>query len=926
MANSSRFTSTPSAAATRVAATAKTLLRPTLALAFAALGTASAAVPYANDFATRSSGPAPSDRWMEAAYVPGALARRLASDTVNAVSPYAGDCQDGWAAKKGWSNGAVAYTVAADNGNQGLLANGTGNSYANSSSVIVQPFGNEFATGTLKLSVDVRTPAQTACLNPTGNAFAMLAPVFKSALDITSTSFQHPMRFGPGSMSNGSEWLLKALSRGKTSASAGDSNFGQYDTRNAIGAGTWIRYEAILNLDAGTYTATFANLGTMHPTAAAAAGTTYDFRTYEPGGGGSAAPTTLYFDTAMSDMTGGVAGLAFWTQGLKLAADAADAPMFDNVRVWHDGDLVYENDFATRRYRQVEPAATTAGAYALSPTTNSVSSVSYDHGTWENNYGVGESSCGEFLPATGSNGAECFGVDGWHRRAGGAGFSLLDPNKNGGYGWNNGAMLRVTKKSTLGVAAVPLGTTVTNGKVRLYFDLFPGRKTVMGSYTEAFAMCFLSGGGMGTATYTGSTSRDTIWKGKAVCGAGYYANGSANNEYNPGNICYGAGTLKANYSPSTAASMCNWHRYVVTADLGAKTYKMSVYMLGRTGQSMDYDISGLSPVAEGTTGFMTDAPASVDSLFIASQGHGDYNAYGSQTINGVDYNFGKFPCFDNLRVCLVNDDGSDGLDLFRCDFSDSVRAAVHAAAPLKTGIGLEGADRWTARGTAHGAISVMNDGTENNAAVLAGSSGGAGFAVQPFGFMSKGAASATFAADIRPPKYWSLPGGQAFVEVGGDAYYQGVSTPAGDWRATAPHLSFGFTCDTTTKSFGRYESLKFAAGTQAGLCAPTETSEVDSMHWYRVRVKAEPSAGSFSVRVYDQGTARPAPDSADGTPVATFSNVALPAFGPGGMTTFGLGGSGIPATYGGGLDDPTVALVDNLSADVKSAGTFYFLR
>ena len=242
--------------------------------------------------------------------------------------------------------------------------------------------------------------------------------------------------------------------------------------------------------------------------------------------------TTLSFQDALTDETGGVAGIALWTQGLKQAADAADAPMFDNVRVWHDGELVYENDFATRRYRQLAPAATTAGAYAPVPTTNAVLSAHYDHGSWENDYGVEEAPAGLLVPEAGTNGEDCEGWDGWRRRAGGAGFSLLDPNKNGGYGWANGTVLRVTKKNTLGVLAVPLGQAVTNGKVRLRFDLMPGRKSVLGNYTEAFAMCFLSGGGMGEAAYTGSTSRDTIWKGKAVCGAGYYINGPEMQEAN----------------------------------------------------------------------------------------------------------------------------------------------------------------------------------------------------------------------------------------------------------------------------------------------------------------------------------------------------------------------------------------------------------
>lgn len=900
----------------------ETFLFSALAVCAASV-TAEPRVPYSNDFTTRSSGPVPSGRWMETAYVAGPMSACLASAAITDASPYvgAGAYQDGWAPKSGWSSGSVEFSVVDDGGNMCAVANGTVDSFVDSSSVVLQPFANEFTTGTLRIAADIRTPPQSASFNPSGNAFAMVAPVYRAALGVTSVSFPIPLRFGPGSMSSGGEWNLRALTRGKASAGGSGANFGQYDTRNAIQAGGWVRYEAVLNLDAGTYTATFASLGTAHPTTETLPGEAFDFRTYEPGGGGSAAPTTLYFDSAMTEATGGIAGLAFHVLGLKRSAASA-APMFDNVRVWHNGELVYGNDFSLRRYRSLVPAGTTAGAYAVSPATNAVASAMYGHGSWTNDYGVSETTAGLLVPESGTANAPCEGWDGWRRRAGGAGFSLLNPNKNGGYGWNNKTVLRVTKKNTLGVLSVPLGTTVTSGKVRLYFDLMPGRKSVLGDYNEAFAMCFLSGNGMGVAPYTGSTSRDTIWKGSAVCGAGYYVNGSAGQELNPGNVVYGAGTLKANYSPTTSAMMCNWHRYVVTADLDARSYQFAAYRYGTTGQPAEYDISALEPLAASSSlAFMTDAPASIDSLFIASQGHGAYNT--GTLYSGTDLMYGKFPLFDNIRVCLVNADGSDGLELFRCDFDGGVRQTVRTAAALDSGVDRTGSDRWIERGAPYGSIAVLRDASDGTV-VLSGMNDGPGFAVQPFGATTKNATSATFAADVRPPSCWSVSGGYALVEVGGDEYFQGVSSPAGAWRVTAPRLSFGFADNGSGLSFGRSAAVKIAAGTQAGLAL--SAAAVDTTHWYRFRVRTRPAQGSCDVDVFDQGSAKPSAADADGALVAAFANVALPAFGANGMTTFGLGGSGISATLGGGLDDPTVALVDNLSAGVQAPGMCVFVR
>ena len=79
------------------------------------------------------------------------------------------------------------------------------------------------------------------------------------------------------------------------------------------------------------------------------------------------------------------------------------------------------------------------------------------------------------------------------------------------------------------------------------------------------------------------------------------------------------------------------------------------------------------------------------------------------------------------------------------------------------------------------------------------------------------------------------------------------------------------------------------------------------------------------MKVYDQGTTKPAANAADGMLVETFSDLALPAFGGQGMTTFGLAAAGF-AGMSGGIDDPYVALVDNLSADFKPAAMMIIVR
>ena len=170
--------------------------------ALPAFGVAGSAF-YANDFTTRTSGATPSDRWMEAAYVPGALARPVSSISSEGREPYNGatEYQDGWTMKTGYCRSEVLFKVVDDSSNQGALVNAkSGTTSYQSATIAMQPFYNEFTNGVLKISVDIRTPALSTSFNSSGTACATFVPLYRSILETTSSSFAAPMHFGPANM------------------------------------------------------------------------------------------------------------------------------------------------------------------------------------------------------------------------------------------------------------------------------------------------------------------------------------------------------------------------------------------------------------------------------------------------------------------------------------------------------------------------------------------------------------------------------------------------------------------------------------------------------------------------------------------------------------------------------------------------------
>ena len=917
-------------------------------------------IPYANDFATRTSGATPSGRWMETDYITGGLVRSVSSISSEGREPYNDSVkyQDAWTMKSGYCRTSVLFTVADDGGNQGALVNANSSSYQGNATVAMQPFYNEFTDGVLKISVDIRTPAQTDSLNPANNAFALCGPVYKSTLDVTDSTFSSPLYFGPSSLyddrggKEGGEgkplgWFLRAVSRGRNAADASAAYYGQYDSRNSITAGSWVRYEAVIDIGAGTYTATFATLGTAHPTPTTAGSSPVAFRRWD----GSSAPTTFSFVSPLTEEKGGIAGLAFYVQGIKQASNTADAPLFDNIAVsWKapgmaDFVSVYENDFSTRRYRQIEPAGTTTGAYVPVLTTNIVQSSFYERANINNDYGVKEDNARRLVP----DGAPYAGQDGWRRIAGGAYFTMVDPNKeSSGYGWNNASVLRATGSGKTGMVAAPLGTTVSSGKVRLYCDILMGALTNSTSNTrDISAAAFLAGNGAFTNDYFSSTRLrvadvTTALRNKGVCGAGTCYSDRAKGAYLTNTRLYrfnGStyGTLKDTAGANVAVNCGRWSRFIVTLDLDAGKFDVAIYNLGYIGQPMDFDHTTKTlELATNNLSLAASAIRNVDSVVLFSEGQENYNGK-TTSYNGKA--LGRFPLFDNVRVCLVNDDGTDGTELYACNFEYGYRMSVQNAASLVGHANREGADRWIRRGNAYGLFNVIDAGGGDSVLALDGfgwieNVTRAGYAVQPIGSITKNCASVDFAADIRPPACFARDSSCfAYVEVGGDAYAQGVYRPSSgsSWRRE-PRIGFGFSVGAGYNAVKQYTNVVLTVQSVAskGVEATSETSDyvIDTSHWYRFRVKAKPTnaGGTFTVKVYDQGTVKPATNAADGTLVATFEDLTLPAFGGEGLTTFGIAGSGFHSVLGGRLDDPYVVLIDNLSVKPFCGGTTLFFR
>jgi len=907
-----------------------------------ALSSSAARVPYANDFSTRTSGASPSDRWMEMPYETGLLARPWSSYTPR-MPYYQGDkIQDGWAMKKGYHTDKATLTVVNDGGNQGAVVQ---TSQAVDTFAVVHPFNNEFTNGILRLSVDIRTPDGGFANN--GSPRAVFAPLFRVGMDVSLESLYSWTSVGPAYMSDSTSQQLRAI-LAANNGSGSTTYIGRTLADNAITAGNWYRYVVTINLNDRTHSATYADLGTAHPTWATSGATPKDFF-----GWINSVKTTVFSPVnTMTDATGGIAGLALYLTNINMPSSAPEkSAVYDNILVeWKataDAEFasVYENDFTTRRYRSL--GGTTSGSYELTVRSYAVESSSYGRASFTNDYGVSENSCQRLVPdAVGPSGAvEPVGVDGWRRFDGREMmFSLIDPNKTGGvtpgYGWKNGAVLRPTISANNKTRAYahghlvhPIGTELTSGKVRLYFDLLPSKWYAASDTAGTWAGVFL-GSAIDAPYQTSANDVKVIMTNLWTCGGGFVTSASANGN-TTSSKWMGSSSVdpKASVTGIISGTTTNtptcayWYRFKLTADLDAKTYDLEAYRAGTVGPAMT-DSSFMTDANKklSVTGrsFCRTAPAKIDSIILSV-----WNAakYGEKTKpSATSYMIGAYPLIDSIRVCRVNADGSDGTELYANDFETCTRNVTVDSATVGEATDRPGADGWTARGVMQSAAYVTG---ENPAVVLNNPGDYSKRLLHPIGVVSKGAAEMTVCADVRPPMMAVASNAYVWVELGGDDYWQGNLSSAHAFT-DAPRIAFGFAQHKAQvkKSYG-YTNLTFAVKSANGVATVVDDTFLNlkksSHNWYRFRATVDSAAHTFTVRVYDQGAGQPTAASADGTLVATFADQPLPAFAGKGITTVGLADYGIAGSIGTEVD-PNVALVDNLSVDSVPYGMTLFVR
>ena len=815
---------------------------------------------YQNDFATRTSaGAVPSGEWRSVAYAPGRLIN--ASSWSNPFGA-ASDLQDNWIIGQG-SQQDTAFVID-DGGDQEALLCYTQANWAVSSVIAKHRLGNTFTSGVVTAQCDMKAPTDWQA-----------ADIRSARLLLGDEAF-----FNPGTSSDTYLTHL-AAGAGISVYAAGNSaayKFFRYgaDLASATtapkGGATW--YRVVMTVDVGTkkYSAAIYDMGAGHPSPDAATPATPAW---------SETGIDFWSVTKEASFSGisAVAIAGYGVSGTTNEADRAQAAQFDNIRVWHDGALCYENDFTTRRARSFAPASAAAAYPAASTPATNV--LAYASGT-------------TILPAINTSlDKQTVGFDGWRRLNNGQNCKIR-PTVSAYT--NNNAMLIDYAGDAVAycIASQPLGRTLAGGKVRICADVRQAALTDGGNY-ELFlgSDAMYSGGG----SYVGG-----IFARVGVSGAknGTDANGNAMRTPRWGTSTGGAGSGSQIVTSSTgAATAAKWFRMSIVADLDAGTY--------------DYTIHHVRDA----TGAPAYGTASGEVLF-SKTGIARYKAIGEVTSFALSTYYGT-TYFDNVCVWhrpagavdeeLVYSNTFSTRTLYGCGEEDRL------VGTLAEGPG--GIDGWTRLGTTTDDIFLV--GGDNPALGFEDAGTSANYVVHDLGgAYHNGTAVVRF--DMLAPSDWNANGGNAYVWLGGAAFREG-NLNGGDgnfakWRVCGA----GF-ARTSLAAFGGDGSGGGAFQTGAATTAG---------HWYRFVMKSDLTGNGVSdVSVYDMGTEQstlsmPTPSSGA---AATFSNLPFrrPARAVGDISCIGVQFAGAKAASPLKATDYRL-LIDNIAVDFNPAAFVMVVR
>ena len=845
------------------------------------------AAEYQNDFSMRTSEVQGMDGWLTMPYANGAVAYNFDETKYWPTLPYedASKVQDGWVKARLNAGGTAADVEVVGTDNKYLRFTATS---AVAGTAVMQTFGNEFSNGVLRIRCDIRALGSWSAVNggqmrliPLCKAYVNPNAWTGSVTEPANWGFTEEGWYTYNFLLGGDQWnnaIANYIPSGKTMCTSGH----------------WYRYIVDLDFDNGQISCTVYDQGDGLQLFDGANGTLV----------GQVGPTRLY--RQLSAETGPVVGIVI--RALKYSGsnpvDDTKLPAIDNLAVsWKAPGAAsfascYENDFAERRMRTLMLESQRHDYVCDTPVTSltftgyKIASSKTDAGTPILQNSLGSSHRAETPPD---------GIDGWRRlNVDGNGDLHVVKGESTDAG---GAMLRASKGYNFVIGANSFGQKVTSGKVRFSADIRAPNK-----WTWINKAGFLIGG---DSLY--SAGSDDIWTSLA-CTAGL--GGESGTDLKP-HYKDASGT---DVFPTATCSWTTWYRVVVTADVNAKTFDYALYSYGANSPSPDW-IPTQQDLVYATSGcaFRSTCPDDGLSSFALY-------SYGHNTINLPDTNV----YFDNIRVWRDAGTANEKL-IYQNLFSERT---VWTESPSSRGVILSdtfnadnGQDHWVRRNNASGDGECYIT-SAGNPCVAASAYNGTVRAVQSLGYHFR-QSTVHAQVDIRPPCEWIWTAGrQAHIEFGDDEYWQGNYYSGNPYTGSIAFAA-GFTAATgTTDATGANPSVCLFAGKgdgAGGMTQQTIAATIDKNHWYRFKFRTNPSEGKWTLNIYDQGAAHPVANSADGTLVASLSDLPFVKDPDGGLSAVGLYSAG-NCNGAREPEDAGLALFDNIKVWQAPMGMVISIR
>ena len=853
---------------------------------------------YRNDFSSRTSAlPLPGDRWMSYDYDPNtSLYINYSGASTYNMWEKNKEYQDAWG--KPWMDNATmqqtpGFVLATD------PVHGSPDNYfaifrssSSRTGCAIQPLHNEFTNGMLRLEVDIRRPAVWGSQSKETHAVRVALVYRKRMADplwwVGINSTDYPVMFG-ARWEGGSETNRLILHYRDGSNKQGYLEPGAKD--NYVCTENWYRWRVYVNLDEQRSNCYIWDVGPDQPNGRNTRADSTATRKVEA--------TTYFFRDPMTAETGGISGIAlncyrcFSGTGENLAV--TNAPCYDNIHIaWKAPGAseyvpFYENDFATRRYRRIQPTPAAAVDYPvdtnISKEDNFTSYVVMTNRETTNPTLLVNSATG------------LLGMDNWTRLSTGGSFCVID---SGNDGKNE---LRVSGGDK-GSVAQTLGETIASGKVRISADVRLPTEWKVTTEPDA-RVCLV----LGSPTFW--TLGDTSDFANRTAGYGAIV-GESKDEFHPAYIPPNGASLVSAKDTSVACTGKSWYRMVVTADLGAKTYDYELYEIGTYSGAIDRtDVPSTPIYATNSIPFRNN---------ISSIGSFGLYSYRSGS------NWNNYILWDNIQVWKNwNSSAGTGTLIYANDFNTRTRYLTREKTELvhgvNTGVGVDG---WEQVNRGDSIAWIV--GGANRCLSLKVPNVSSFYMTQPLPFEVPCGQHVTFRADVRPPSCWLNKGGTLNIYLGGDEMCQFARVTDARTPLADSVMMFGLVPNETLVSLGRYTNSIFRAQNGGSMQGVTSAS-VNPTHWYRLEGTTLSGADSWKFRAYDMGTAHPEIDSPAGPLVAMCDGLARRGSGAtSGISAIAIASGGISSLDPWDVYDQGRILLDNLVITIIPSGTYIIVR